>query len=366
MKNCFNRDELLHPLQSLIGVVDRQQSMPILGHVLIDALASSVTLVATDVEVELSIEFPHSTEEPGAFTLPGRMLYEICRSLSEGTSVEISVSESQATVHSGRSRWSLMSFAASDFPRIRMCSEGIRLSVMSRDLKTLLEETHMAMAIQDVRYYLNGMLLECHAGGLRGVATDGHRLAIRDIDLPQEGQDLVQVIMPRKAVTELLRVLSSGSNEVQLVIGEAHLQVQVGTLTLTSKLVDGRYPDYNRVIPKDSERVVIAPRELLRDSLKRACIVCTDRHKAVRIALTKGILRAAAQNADREHAEEDIEVDYDGGPVEIGFNGSYLLDALDVIESEKVRIELKDPGSGCILIPEEGRNPTLVIMPMRL
>ena len=366
MKNCFNRDELLHPLQSLISVVDRQQSVPVLGHVLIDALASSVTLVATDTEVELSIEFPHSTGELGAFTLPGRMLYEICRSLPEGTSVEISVSEGQATVRSGRSRWSLMSFTAPDFPRIGMCPERVQLSVVSKDLKTLLEETHMAMAIQDVRYYLNGMLLECHAGGLRGVATDGHRLAIRDIDLPQEGQSPVQIIIPRKAVTELLRVLPSSSNEVQLVIGETHLQVQVGMLTLTSKLVDGRYPDYDRVIPKDSERVVVAPRELLRDSLKRACIVCTDRYKAVRIALAKGVLRATAQNTDREHAEEDIEVDYDGGPVEIGFNGSYLLDALDVIESEKVRIELKDPSSGCILVPEEGRNPTLVIMPMRL
>jgi DNA polymerase III subunit beta len=222
------------------------------------------------------------------------------------------------------------------------------------------------MAIQDVRYYLNGILLECHAGGLRGVATDGHRLVIRDVDLPQEGRGPVQIIIPRKAVTELLRILPSSSNEVQLAIGETHLQVQVGALTLISKLVDGRYPDYDRVIPKDSEQVVIAPRELLRDSLKRACIVCTDRYKAVRIALTKGVLRATAQNADREHAEEDIEVDYDGGPVEIGFNGSYLLDALDVIESEKVRIELKDPSSGCILVPEEGRNPTLVIMPMRL
>jgi DNA polymerase III subunit beta len=366
MKNCFNRDELLHPLQSLIGVVDRQQSMPILGHVLIDALASSVTLVATDMEVELSIELPHSSEELGTFTLPGRMLYEICRSLSEGTSVEISVSEGQATVHSGRSRWSLTSFAALDFPRIGMCPEYTRLSVMSGDLKTLLEETHIAMAIQDVRYYLNGMLLDYHAGGLRGVATDGHRLAIRDIGLLQEGQDPVQIIIPRKAVTELLRVLPSGSNEVQLAIGETHLQVRAGALTLTSKLVDGRYPDYDRVIPKDSERVVIAPRELLRDSLKRACIVCTDRYKAVRIALAKGTLRMTSQNADREHAEEDIEVDYDGDPVEIGFNGSYLLDALDVIGSERVRIELKDPGSGCILVPEEGRNPTLVIMPMRL
>jgi DNA polymerase III subunit beta len=366
MKNCFDRDDLLHPLQSLMGVVDRQQSMPILGHVLIDGLASSVTLVATDTEVELSIQLPHPTEESGAFTLPGRMLYEICRSLPEDASVELSVSEGQATVRSGRSRFSLMSFAAPDFPRIGMCPERARLTVASGDLKTLLEETHVAMAVQDVRYYLNGMLLERHAGGLRGVATDGHRLAIRDIYLPQEGQDPVQIIVPRKAVIELLRVLPGGSDEVQLMIGETHLQVRVGGLILTSKLVDGRYPDYDRVIPKDCERVVIAPREVLRDSLKRACIVCTDRYKAVRIALGKGVLSATAQNADREHAEEDIEVDYDGGSVEIGFNGSYLLDALDVIKSERVRIELKDAGSGCILVPEEGRNPTLVVMPMRL
>ncbi|MGH9894521.1 MAG: DNA polymerase III subunit beta, partial [bacterium] len=241
MKNCFDRDELLHPLQSLIGVVDRQQSMPILGHVLIDSLASSVTLVATDAEVELSIEIPHRAEEPPwAFTVPGRMLYEICRSLPGGASVEISVSEGQATVRSGRGRFSLMSFAAPDFPRIGMCPERARLSVASGDLKTLLEETHVAMAVQDVRYYLNGMLLERHARGLRGVATDGHRLAIRDIDLPQEGQEPVAVIVPRKAVTELLRVLPGGSDEVQLVIGETHLQVRVGALTLTSKLVDGR------------------------------------------------------------------------------------------------------------------------------
>ncbi len=366
MKYRIGKQDLLQPLQCLIGVVDRHQSMPILGHVLIDGSGSSVTLVGTDAEVELSIGIAHPMEAGGAATLPGRMLYEICRSLPEGAEVDIAVTEGQATLRSGRSRFNLMSFAAADFPRIGMCPERVCLAIRDSDLKALLAETQGAMAVQDVRYYLNGLMLERNEQGLRAVATDGHRLAIRDLGLPQIDGDATQIIVPRKAVTELLRLLPESGETVHLAIGDTHLQVRVGPVTLTSKLVDGRYPDYGRVIPKDCDRVVIAPRELLRDSLKRACIVCTDRYKGVRIALAQGMLSATVQNADREHAEEDIEVDYDGGPLEIGFNAVYLLDALDVIRSDKVRIELRDSGSGCIIVPEEGRNPTLVVMPMRL
>ncbi len=366
MKCYISKQELIHPLQSLIGVVDRHQSMPILGHILIDGTGSCVTLVGTDAEVELSIEITHLMEEPGAATLPGRMFYEICRSLPEGVNIEITVSEGQVTIRSSRSRFSLMSFTASDFPRIGMSPERLRLSVGASDFKSLLSETHIAMAVQDVRYYLNGLLLERSRQGLRAVATDGHRLAIRDLDLPQGDTDTVQIIVPRKAVTELLRLLPDTSDAIHIAIGDTHLQVRVGPMTLTSKLVDGRYPDYDRVIPRGCDRVVVAPRELLRDSLKRACIVCTDRYKAVRITLAPKVLRATVQNTDREHAEEDIEVNYEAGPLEIGFNAVYLLDALEVIRSENVRMELKDAGSGCIIVPEESRNPTLVVMPMRL
>jgi DNA polymerase-3 subunit beta len=293
------------------------------------------------------------------------MLYEICRSLPERATVDLSVSEAQATLRSGRSRFNVTSFAAQDFPRLGMCAERTRLSAPGADLKALIEDTQFAMAVQDVRYYLNGLLLERQGGALRAVATDGHRLAIRDIALDGAVPDPVQIIVPRKAVAELLRLLP-GSGDVDMAIGDTHLQVRAGPLTLTSKLVDGRYPDYDRVVPKDCDRVVIAPREALRDLLKRACIVCTDRYKAVRISLARGTLKAVAQNPDRENAEEDIEVEYEGGAVEIGFNGSYLLDALAVIQSERVRMELKDAGSGCILVPDGDRNPLLVVMPMRL
>ena len=275
MKLSAPREDFLDPLQAVIGVVERRQTMPILANVLVSAKGSSVSITATDLEVEMVAISGLKAEQDGEITLPGRKLLDICKALKVGSDVHLSVSGDKATIRSGRSRFTLATLPAADFPTVEDIDSKQSITVPQRDLRRLLERTHFSMAHQDVRYYLNGLLLEIGDGTLRAVATDGHRLAMCRVDAESSEEGTHQVIVPRKGVMELQRLLGD-SGDVSIAIGNNHIRVEVGSIQFTSKLIDGRFPEYQRVIPKRSGEVISAHREELRHALHRAAILSNE------------------------------------------------------------------------------------------
>jgi DNA polymerase III subunit beta len=366
MKFSASRETLLEPLQAVIGVVERRQTMPVLANILIHANEESgLAVTATDLEVELLAAVAVEVEKGGEITVPGRKLLDICRALPEGALVNVSLSGDKVTVRSGRSRFTLSTLPASEFPTIEDIKAQQQINLPQSQLRRLIEKTHFSMANQDVRYYLNGMLLEVAGPIVRSVATDGHRLAL--CELAADGADAApqQVIVPRKGVLELQRLISD-EGECSLEIGSNHLRVGLGSIRLTSKLIDGRFPDYERVIPKESEAPMVADRVQLADGLNRIRILANEKYKGVRVELKPGSVTVQAHNPEQEEAEEEIEVQYEGAAMEIGFNVEYLIAALRALDAPAVRLEFRDAASSCLIQDPERRDCKYVVMPMRL
>jgi DNA polymerase-3 subunit beta len=367
MKIQIAREHLLHPLQQVIGAVERRQTLPALANVLLRANADGFSLTGTDLEIELVAHSSEPVAEPGETTLPARKLMDICKALPDGAGIELSVSGERVSLRSGRSRFALASLPVADFPVQEEISTAGRLRVPQGALKRLIERTSFAMANQDVRYYLNGLMLEFTPGRLRAVATDGHRLALADVVVEGEGApEQQQVILPRKGVLELVRLLGDGDEPAELEVGASHLRVSVPGVRFTSKLVDGRFPDYDRVIPRDGDRILRVDREALRQALVRASILSNEKYRGIRLVMDSGLLRIQAHNPEQEEAEEELEVEFDGGTLEIGFNVNYLLDVLGTLQSEEVECVFRD-SSGSSLMREPGaEDAQYVVMPMRL
>ena len=366
MKLALQREDLLKPLTQIIGVVERRQTLPVLGNVLIQSGPEGLRLTATDLEVELVAESPIEGLERGETTLPARKLHEICRALPENSALRIEIDGDRATVRCGRSRFTLSTLPAADFPRLEDFQEATAIELPARQLRTLIERTHFAMAHQDVRYYLNGLLLELRPDRLVAVATDGHRLALAEIPMETGIADVQQVIIPRKGVQELLRLLESEDTPLRLQLASNHIRISSQGLQFTSKLIDGRFPDYRRVIPQENDKTLVADRESLRQSLGRTSILSNEKYRGIRLSLTPGSLKILAHNPEQEEAEEEIGVEFEGGKLDIGFNVTYLLDALNALEGEKVRIDLSDPNSSCLIRDASGDSGEYVVMPMRL
>ena len=366
MKLEAKREQLLKPLQHVIGAVERRQTLPILSHVLITARERDLTLTATDLEVELSVRADLPANTPGAITLHARKLHDILRALSENSMVTLSIEGEKATVRCGRSRFTLGVLPAADFPTLEDLPFEGDIRLPQGTLRSLIERTHFAMAQQDVRYYLNGLLLEVGPGLLRVVATDGHRLAFQELPAEVDVAETCQVIVPRKCVLELMRLLADNETEIVLKLGTNHIRLVLGDIRMTSKLIDGKFPDYQRVIPREGSRVVIADRVALRNALARTSLVLSDKTQGIRLQLDDWILRTQAQNPEQEEAEEEVEINYSGGPLEIGFNGSYLLDALGALGGELAKLSFADAGSSCLIEEAECGGGKHVIMPVRL
>ncbi len=365
MKLSANREALLKPLQAVIGVVERRQTMPILANVLLVAKNDSVSVTATDLEVELVASAEVNVDNAGEVTVPGRKLLDICRALPEGAEISVSQSGDKLNVRSGRSKFSLTTLPAAEFPTVEDINAGSKIDVSQEVLARLLEKTHFSMAQQDVRYYLNGLLLETGGKTLRAVATDGHRLALCEVETDGGKLPDQQVIVPRKGVLELQRLMS-GEGELSIALGSNHVRIELDGIRFTSKLIDGRFPEYDRVIPKDAGNVVSADRELFRAALQRTAILSNEKYRGIRMIINTGSLVLQAHNPEQEEAEETLEVEYDGDDIEIGFNVNYLLDALSAVDSESVTLGLVDSNSSC-LIQEPGKDDCkYVVMPMRL
>jgi DNA polymerase-3 subunit beta len=370
MKFSIARDTLIKPLNLVAGVVERRQTLPILSNVLIALEGSKLSLTGTDLEVELVGRL--DLEAPGVdgdVTVPARKLVDICKSLPEGSNIEFSIEGGKATVKAGRSRFTLSTLPAADFPAVEANAGDISLEMEQALVKQLIDGTAFAMAQQDVRYYLNGLYFEVLGGRLRVVATDGHRLALATAPQRVEATDL-GVIIPRKGVLELSRLLE-GTTPIALSIGTNHIRATTEQFTFTSKLVDGKFPDYERVIPKNPDKLVVGNRAELKQAFTRTAILSNEKYRGVRLRLSQNSLDITANNPEQEQAEEVVAVEYSGAEMEIGFNVSYLLDVLSVLSQAQVRLCLSDEASSALLEhaqPPSDQEPErlYVVMPMRL
>jgi DNA polymerase-3 subunit beta len=366
MKIMTERDLLLKPLLRVGGIVERRQTLPILANILVRVEKGGLRITATDLEVELTTFAVAQAEGETEITLPARKLVDICKALPEGAAIEIEVKGDRALVRSGRSRFTLGLLPAPDFPTIEPRAPNRRTRINAAVLRRLFEKTHFAMAQQDVRYYLNGLLLELRPGMVRVVATDGHRLALSEAksEEPLEGE--TQVILPRKAVLELGRLLADRNEDVELEISTNHLRIRFEENSFTSKLIDGRFPDYQRVIPADSNKLMKVNREGFKQALARASILSNEKYRGIRFALSNGLLQLLAHNPEQEEAEEELEVGYAGEDLVIGFNVGYLLDVLGAIDTQLVEVRLRDASSSCLIQGEGESESRYVVMPMRL
>lgn len=369
MKFSISRDTLLKSLVLVAGVVERRQTLPILANVLMVLEDGRLSLTGTDLEVELvgRLQVPKGGDV-GEVTVPARKLVDICKSLPEGSDINFSVKDGKATVKSGRSRFTLSTLPARDFPNVEDSMGTHQLTIKQGQLKRLIDRTGFAMAQQDVRYYLNGMLWELEAKRLRVVATDGHRLAMCTLAdaVVVNGEGDIQVILPRKGVLELARLLLDDEADIAIVIGSNHIRAMTDDFTFTSKLVDGKFPDYQRVLPHSPDKVVQGSRLELRQAFTRTAILSNEKYRGVRLKLADNTLDILANNPEQEEAEETVSVEYAGEPLELGFNVSYLLDVLGVLSGEQIKLSLADPNSSALLEESEDGDSLYVVMPMRL
>ena len=366
MKLKIGRNDLLNPLQQVIGAIEKRQTLAALSHVLIEADEKSISLTATDLELTMVASFDHAADTPGKIAVPARKLFDICKALPDGAEISLVEKDLKLTMKSGRSRFTLACLAAADFPKIEDITPTTSFSINSPELRNLLDRTAFAMANQDVRYYLNGLLLEVTPEQVRAVATDGHRLSMCDAEVKVDTKQKAQIIVPRKGITELQRLLSQDDEEVTVQMSNNHIRVIAGNLEFTSKLIDGRFPDYDRVLPSGNDAPLLTSREELRQTLQRASILSNEKYRGIRLQLSKNTLNIQSNNTEQEEAEDELEVNYSGNDFEIGFNVQYILDVLGSIDGDNVEVLFKDPNSSILITDSEQTNARYVVMPMRL
>jgi DNA polymerase-3 subunit beta len=367
MNFSISRDALLKPLQFVAGVVERRNTLVILGNVLLEAEGSVLRITGTDMEVELiaEVHLENPVPEPVKLTVAGRKLLDIVKSLPAETQLQLANETDRLILKAGRSRFSLSTLPANEFPNIQTDLQSSELLLAQGALKKVIQATSFAMAVQDVRYYLNGILLELKGQQLRAVATDGHRLALSSVSssvaLPS-----VQVIVPRKGILELDRLLEDSDQPVRLALSSNHLRAKLGDYTFTTKLIDGKFPDYERVIPRGGDKEIIADKEPLKQVLTRVAILSNEKYRGVRVGFESGNMQVLANNPEQEEAEENLAVDYTGESLEIGFNVSYLIDVLSTVSGQQVLIKASDNNSSVLLRDFDDDSSLYVVMPMRL
>lgn len=366
MDFTISRESLLKPLQMVAGAVEKRQTLPVLSNVLLVVSEQQLSMTATDLEVELAsrvaLEAPAT---PGKTTIPARKFIDICRNLPNESQIRVQTEEHRAVITSGSSRFTLSTLPADEFPQLADLPGEQEFNIPQKDLKYLIESTQFAMAQNDVRYYLNGLMLQLNHQGLQAVATDGHRLSLASATEFQFQGD-TKLIMPRKGVTELLRLLENSDESITISINENHIRASGHDFIFTSKLIDGRFPDYERVIPKNNDKEIIVDKDQLRDVLGRVAILSNEKYRGVRFQFRQNCLHIQANNPEQEEAQEELAIEYDSDALDIGFNVSYLLDVLNSLPSGHIVLSLADLKSSLLITSKEDKNRTNVIMPMRV
>src|SRR5262245_26270965 len=362
----IGRDALLKPLQAVSGIVERRHTLPILANVLLEVKDGRLYVTATDLEMQITAHTDWSGKEAQAITVGARKLQDLLRALPEDATLNVEASGSKLTVRAGRSRFNLQTLPAADYPRIGVAPDRLQtLTLPQRELRVLLRSVEFAMAQQDIRYYLNGMLLVTDKGSLQAVATDGHRLSWSS--LPVKGDfDRQEVILPRKTVLELGKLLGDVDDPVTIELLASQVRFRFGNVELTSKVVDGKFPDYNRVIPTGHAKMLVLERPQLLATLQRAAILSNEKFRGVRVVLAPQTLKIICTNTEQEEAEEELEVTYQGDPLDIGFNVTYLLDVLQNLGSEQVQLAFGDANSSALVTMPERSDYKYVVMPMRI
>jgi DNA polymerase-3 subunit beta len=361
-----SRETLLAPLQTVSGIVEKRHTLPILSNVLIEKKGAMLTMVATDIEIQITTGTALEGGAEGAVTVGARKLQDILRSLPEASTISLDLDEKRLVVKSGKSRFSLQTLPAEDFPQMNLnAANQISFSLPQKAFKQLLGQTQYAMAAQDVRYYLNGMLLQVEGTALRSIATDGHRLAFAQMDIA-ESLEKQEVILPRKSVLELARLLADSEEPLNITLANNQARFSFGDVVFVSKLIDGKFPDYSRVIPPSFSNELSLNRIGFSQALQRARILSNEKFSGVRLILETGVLKISAANAEQEEAQEEIEVDYNGDRLDIGFNVNYLLDVLSHVSDENVVWRFNDANSSALFGPADSSTFKYVVMPMRI
>jgi DNA polymerase-3 subunit beta len=367
MQFSIGREEIVKHLTTVCGVVERRHTLPILFNVLLIVENSRLSLTATDLEIEIKTTLEVQRAEEGKTTVAARKFLDICRMLPSRAVLEVQYKKGQFHVRSEHSRFMLSTLPAEDFPGTDNLDEATGLELTQIELKRLLHQTVFCMAHQDVRYYLNGLLIELEGKVIHAAATDGHRLAVASLEKePLREGARIQSIIPRKAVLELTRLLGESDELVRLKFGINQMEAEFQGLSFFTKLIDGQFPDYKRVIPIGCEKQLIVDREIFKQALARVNILTNDKHRGVRLGLSNSKLQATVTNLEQESAEEELEVNYKGDKFEIAFNNSYLLDVLNIISTERVKLEFTDANSSCLITPIGEVSGKYVIMPMKL
>lgn len=385
MKLFIGREQILKLLQQVAGVVERKHTMPILANVLLRVSTEEISFIGTNLEVELVATQKLSADQciqAGEITIPCRKLLDIFKSLPATANIELSLDDSKLLIKSGRSRFSLATLSAQDFPSLEEDAGAFSLNIRQGNLKRLIEKTAFAMAQQDVRYYLIGMLFEVSNNQLRTVTTDGHRLALCDAIAETALTDKIQVIVPRKGVQELQRLLNDDDNVLHLTFGNNHLQVTLpiynatkkkeddnepeGFVSFTSKLIDGKFPDYNRVMPRGGDKTVLVAHEAFKQVLQRVSILTNEKYKGVKFLLNNNELCIQANNPEQDEARDELVIEYNGDELEIAFNVQYFIDVLGVLQGANTKMILSDANSSVLVQEEDSQDALYVIMPMRL
>jgi len=360
------RDALLRPLQVVSGIVERRQTLPILANILVRKDGETVSFTATDLELQIRTSAPIGAgKDAAATTVAARKLVDILRALPE-SDVQLALANKKLSVASGKSRFNLQTLAAEEFPTVAQAEFTADFALPAATLKYLLSMVHFAMAQQDIRYYLNGMLLVVDGATVRAVATDGHRLALCEVQKDGGASAKIEAIIPRKTILELSRLLPDSEDPVRVQMAATQVKFTFGDIELISKLVEGKFPDYQRVVPAANTKTFVIGREDLMHALQRAAILTTDKFKGVRLVLAPASLKINSTNADQEDAQEELEIDYSGDGLDIGFNVNYLLDVLLNVKGEQLKFSLGDAlGSALMTLPESDKFK-YVVMPMRI
>jgi DNA polymerase-3 subunit beta len=363
-------DLLNTPKLSLVqvsGAVEKKQTMPVLSNVLLAVDGNTLSITGTDLEVELVAKLKlEESFEKAEITVPAKKFVDICKALPDDAIINVTLDEQKLIVKSGRSRFTLSTLPAGEYPNLEESEGDLSFVIKQEKLRKLIDATSFAVAQQDVRYYLNGMLFDLSAGELCVVATDGHRMALAKGAADIEISERLQIIVPRKGIAELGRLLSEPENDISITVSKNHIRVTTPEMVFTSKLIDGKFPDYNRVLPKGGDKVMVGERNQVKQAFSRVAILSNEKYRGVRAEFDQGSLKILANNPDQEEAEEQVEVDYQDDYLEIGFNVSYVIDVLNVIKGDMVRFTLSDSNSSALVDDVNDPSAMYVIMPMRL
>ena len=364
MNIIINSEEFVNHLNNVVGVVDRKQTMPILGHVLISGCSGEITITATDLEVQISSKFKANISEDFTITLPGRKLFDILRSLGN-TDIELSTENETAILKTEKSKFSLQQLPANEFPLFDSAESEQTFTIKQKDLAEIFNKTQFAMAQQDVRFYLNGLLIEINTEALNVVGTDGHRLAKTTTTLDKKNISEQSCIVPRKAIQELTKSLSE-SKECKVSLVDNQASFSYSQVTLTTKLIDGTFPDYNRVIPAETSTNILLDSKALKPALQRVSILANEKFRGVRIDIDNNKITISSENPEQEQAVEEIDIDETNVNLSIGFNVSYLIDAVNACSGELVTLGVNDENTSALITDPSDPNTKYVVMPMRL